>query len=68
MDAALSPPLRVQPVRVQHVSQDVVQHRLDKFVHDFHARSVAKNTGESTTSAQLQKLADALAEEKPRKN
>ncbi|KAI0676094.1 hypothetical protein C8Q78DRAFT_1075031 [Trametes maxima] len=67
MDAALTPPLRIQPVHVQLVSQDAVQHKLDKFLHDFHARSVAKNTGESTTSAQLQKLADALAEEQQNK-
>ncbi|KAI0766090.1 hypothetical protein BD413DRAFT_481383 [Trametes elegans] len=63
MDAALTPPLRVQPLRVQQLSPDAAQQRLDNFLQTFRARSLAKNAGESTTSAQLHKLADALSEE-----
>ncbi|KAH9847329.1 hypothetical protein C2E23DRAFT_742140 [Lenzites betulinus] len=63
MDAALTPPPRIQPTHVQTISSGVAQKRIDAFLHHFHERNVAKNTGESTTSAQLQKLADALREE-----
>ncbi|KAI0364707.1 hypothetical protein BV20DRAFT_955644 [Pilatotrama ljubarskyi] len=67
MDAALTPPLRIQPLHVQQISPDAAQKRLDKFLREFHARNVAKHNGESTTSAQLQKLADALSEESAHK-
>ncbi|EIW58158.1 uncharacterized protein TRAVEDRAFT_148218 [Trametes versicolor FP-101664 SS1] len=63
MDAALTPPLRIQPLHIQRVSPEAAQKRVEDFLHKFHARNVAKNSGESTTSAQLQKLADALNEE-----
>ncbi|KAI0330952.1 hypothetical protein GY45DRAFT_684909 [Cubamyces sp. BRFM 1775] len=63
MDAALTPPLRIEPLRVQQVSPQAAQKRIDDFLHEYRARIVAKNSGESSTSTQLQKLADALSEE-----
>ena len=66
MDAALTPPLRLQTLRVQPVPSEVAQKRLDNFLHRFRARNLARNTGETTTSVQLQKLADALSEENAR--
>ncbi len=62
-DAVLSPPLRLQTVHVQRISSDVAQKRLDSFLHRFRTRNLAKNSGETTTSVQLQKLADALNDE-----
>ncbi|KAL7280691.1 hypothetical protein ACG7TL_005630 [Trametes sanguinea] len=67
MDAALTPPLRIKPIHVQQISPEAAQKRLDNFINDFRTRSIAKNSGESTTAAQLQKLADALSEESARK-
>ncbi|KAI8985755.1 hypothetical protein BD414DRAFT_417543 [Trametes punicea] len=63
MDTALTPPLRIQALHVQQIKPEAAQRRLDNFLHEFRTRSLAKNTGESTTAAQLQKLADALNEE-----
>lgn len=62
-DAALTPPLRLQTISVQQISSDVAQKRLDSFLHRFRTRNLAKNSGETTTSVQLQKLADALNDE-----
>ncbi|TFK89600.1 hypothetical protein K466DRAFT_518701 [Polyporus arcularius HHB13444] len=63
MDAAVTPPLRLETLRVQQISSDVAQRRLDNFLHRLRARNLANNRGETTTSVQLQKLADALSEE-----
>lgn len=62
-DAALTSPLRLQTVQVQQISSDIAQKRLDSFLHRFRTRNLAKNSGETTTSVQLQKLADALNDE-----
>ncbi|CDO70137.1 hypothetical protein BN946_scf184783.g21 [Trametes cinnabarina] len=67
MDAALTPPLRIQPLHVQQISPQAAQKRLDAFLNDFRARSIAKHSGETTTAAQLHKLVDALSEEYARK-
>ncbi|TBU47475.1 hypothetical protein BD309DRAFT_1016333 [Dichomitus squalens] len=63
LDVPLTPPLRIHTIRVQQISSEVAQKRLDSFLHRFRTRSLAKNSGETTTSVQLQKLADALNEE-----
>ena len=63
MDAALTPPLRLQPQRAQQISAEAVQKRLDGFIHRLRERNLLKNVGETTTAVQLQKLADALTEE-----
>ena len=63
MDSALTPPLRLETLRVQQIPADVAQRRLDNYLHRLRARNLSNNRGETTTSAQLQKLADALSEE-----
>lgn len=63
MDSALTPPLRLETLRVQQIPADVAQRRLDNFLHRLRARNLSNNRGETTISAQLQKLADALSEE-----
>ena len=67
-DLTLTPPLRIQTVHVQQISSQVAQKRLDSFLYRFRTRSLAKNSGETTTSVQLQKLADALHEEHSQSN
>ena len=62
-ELVLTPPLRLQTIQVQQISADTAQRRLDNFLHRFRTRNLAKNSGETTTSVQLQKLADALNEE-----
>ncbi|TCD61800.1 hypothetical protein EIP91_007886 [Steccherinum ochraceum] len=64
MDAAVTPPLRIQPVRSKGISSHVAHTRLDAFLADFQQRSTPLSGGDATVPAQLTKLKDALKEER----
>jgi len=64
MDAAITPPLRIQVTQYQSISLTAARARLHDFLVDYEdRRRMASNGGDSTISAQLQKLTDALSEE-----
>ena len=63
MDAAVTPPLRIQPVRSKAISSQAARARLDAFLSDFQQRSTPLSGGDATVPAQLTKLRDALRDE-----
>ncbi|KAH9839710.1 uncharacterized protein C8Q71DRAFT_460127 [Rhodofomes roseus] len=65
MDAAITPPLRLQVVRADGISSSSTRARLQDFlVHYDDRRRLASHGGDSTIAAQLQKLTEALREER----
>ncbi|KAF9529003.1 hypothetical protein CPB83DRAFT_790910 [Crepidotus variabilis] len=64
MDPPLAPPVRIQPISATPVSAKSVQKTLEIFLEDFQARSTAGQGGNGAVTVQLQKLADALKEER----
>ncbi|PCH44604.1 hypothetical protein WOLCODRAFT_154644 [Wolfiporia cocos MD-104 SS10] len=65
MDAAITPPLRVQLARVQGISPSAAMGRMHDFLAKYESRrAVASHGGDSAISAQLQKLTEALSEER----
>ncbi|KAF4611176.1 hypothetical protein D9613_007283 [Agrocybe pediades] len=67
MDAPLTPPIRIQPVSAAPISAKEAQKRLDAFLEDFKARSTSAQGGNTAVTVQLQKLANALKEERKKK-
>jgi len=67
MDAAVTPPLRIQPVRSKVISSQAARARLDAFLSDFEQRSTPLTGGDATVPAQLTKLRDALREQREKK-
>ena len=67
MDAPLDPPVRFCTTKSTEASVKTVQGRLEAFLGDFQARSTPAKGGNTTVIAQLQKLTDALREERQRK-
>lgn len=63
MDAATTPPLRIQPYKAQTISNSHVQARISAFLADFQQRSTLTSGGDATVPAQLSKLQDALKED-----
>jgi len=64
MDAAVIPPLRIQVTRSEALPPSAARTRLHDFLVDYeNRRRTSSNGGDSTISAQLQKLTDALHEE-----
>ncbi|KAI0078719.1 hypothetical protein K474DRAFT_1619039 [Panus rudis PR-1116 ss-1] len=64
MDAAVTPPLRIQPYHVQNISASTAQARIANFLQDFQERSSPLSGGDATVPSQLSKLKDALKEER----
>ena len=63
-DVQLNPPLRIQPATAKKISAKSAQAHVSQFLDDHQERHVSARTqGDSTIIAQLQKLADALAQE-----
>lgn len=63
-DIQLNPPLRIQPTVTKNLSAKSAQARVSQFLDDYQERHVsARKQGDSTIIAQLQKLANALAQE-----
>jgi hypothetical protein len=63
-DVQLNPPLRIQPTATKNISAKSARARVSQFLDDYQDRHVSARTqGDSTIIAQLQKLANALAQE-----
>lgn len=62
-DAAVTPPLRIVPVRSTTITSQVAYTRVASFLEDFQARSTPLNGGDATIPAQLSKLTAALRED-----
>jgi len=61
-----SPPARILPVSTKKLSTRAAHARLDTFLADFEERSSPLKGGDNAVTAQLQKLASALREERHR--
>lgn len=62
-DAAVHPPVRIQPVERKAISAKEAHARIEAFLEEFQQRSTPLNGGDATVPAQLIKLRDALKEE-----
>ena len=63
-DIQLNPPLRIQPTASKNLSAEDAQACVSQFLDDYQDRHVSARTqGDSAIVAQLQKLANALAQE-----
>ena len=60
MDDSVYPPVRLQAVSSTSLSTKNVKDRLRKFLEDFQNRSTPSSSGDSTVTAHLQKLSNAL--------
>lgn len=63
-DAAVTPPVRIQPGAPKTISTRAAYSRIDSFLADFQQRSTPLNGGDATVPAQLSKLRDALRDER----
>jgi len=61
---ALQPPLRIQLLASSSISVKHTQRNLEAFLDDFQARSTVSQGGNAAVTVQLQKLKDALKEER----
>jgi hypothetical protein len=68
MDVPLSPPLRIQTRDSAPLSARHAQKRIESFIADFQARSTAAQSSNTAVTVQLQKLRNALHDERKRKN
>ncbi|KAL1740541.1 hypothetical protein HDZ31DRAFT_14165, partial [Schizophyllum fasciatum] len=64
MDAPLVPPTRIQVSSSTPLSAEKTAKRLDAFINAFGERSQAAEGGSTAVTVQLQKLKDALVEER----
>lgn len=64
MDAPLSPPLRIQPISETPLSTRMAQKTTEAFLQDFQSRSTSSQGGNTAVTVQLQKLVNALKEER----
>lgn len=62
MDESVHPPVRLQVVSSTSASTKNVKGRLHTFLENFQNRSTPSNSGDSTVTAHLQKLSNALQE------
>jgi hypothetical protein len=67
MDAAVNPPVRIHAIKSTEASAKTVQRSIDSFLVDFQSRCTPAKGGNTTITAQLQKLSDALHEERERR-
>ena len=67
MDRPLSPPLRIQVISATAIPPKTAQKHLAAFLDDFQARSTSAQGGSTAVTVQLQKLMDALKEERVKK-
>ncbi|KAJ7464390.1 hypothetical protein FB451DRAFT_438180 [Mycena latifolia] len=64
MDAPLHPPLRINALSSKPLSAKSTQKRLEGFLQDFQDRTTAAQSGHTAVTVQVQKLKDALKEER----
>ncbi|KAI0343313.1 hypothetical protein BDW22DRAFT_1356927 [Trametopsis cervina] len=62
-DAAVNPPVRIQPVQAVTIDSQTAHARVEAFLEQFQQRSTPLNGGDATVPAQLSKLRDSLMEE-----
>ncbi|KAF8194668.1 hypothetical protein BJ912DRAFT_1087228 [Pholiota molesta] len=67
MDPPLSPPVHIHPIASTPITLKATQKRLEDFLEDFQARSTSAQGGNTAVTVQLQKLTDALKEERKAK-
>jgi hypothetical protein len=67
MDPPLTPPPRIQVISTTPISTKLTQERLETFLRDFQARNTSAQGGNTAVTVQLQKLMDALKEERAKK-
>ncbi|KAF9457156.1 hypothetical protein BDZ94DRAFT_265755 [Collybia nuda] len=68
MDSVIHPPMRLQPISSTSISTRNTQKQLEIFLDDFQARTTASQGGNTAVTVQLQKLKDALQEERHKKD
>ncbi|KAJ7648607.1 hypothetical protein DFH06DRAFT_1209182, partial [Mycena polygramma] len=64
MDAPLHPPLRVNAYSRKSLSSKSTQKWLEAFLQDFQDLTTAAQSGQTAVTVQVQKLKDALKEER----
>jgi hypothetical protein len=67
MDAPLAPPVRLQATSSSPIPTKNAQKRIAAFLDDFEARSISSGGPNTAVTVQLQKLEDALREERKQK-
>jgi hypothetical protein len=67
MDDSVHPPVRLQAISSTTLSTKTVKGRVDDFLVDFQNRSTPAKGGDTTVTAQLQKLSGALQEKLDRR-
>jgi hypothetical protein len=67
MDDSVRPPVRLQAISSTGLSTKSVKARVDEFMADFQNRSTPAKGGDTTATAQLQKLSDALQQKLDRR-
>ncbi|KAH7919446.1 hypothetical protein BV22DRAFT_1075223 [Leucogyrophana mollusca] len=66
MDDIAHPPARLQAISSTPLSSKSAQSTIDDFLSDFQSRSTPSKGGDTTITAQLQKLSKALKEKRTR--
>lgn len=66
MDDVVRPPARVQANASSPLSLKAAQSHVDEFLIDFQARSIPSKGGDTTITAQLDKLSKSLKEQRAR--
>jgi len=67
MDIPLHPPLRIQTLTSSPLSKKSTETSIEAFIDDFQARSTTTQGSNTAVTVQLQKLKDALRDERKKK-
>ena len=67
MDESIHPPVRLQAISSSNLSTKSVKRHIDDFLSDFQNRSTPAKGGDTTVTAQLQKLSGALQQKLDRR-
>jgi len=68
MDTPLHPPLRIQTLASSPLSKKSTENSIEAFIDDFQARSTTAQGSNTAVTVQLQKLKDALHDERKKKH
>ncbi|KAF8141329.1 hypothetical protein EV363DRAFT_1465357 [Boletus edulis] len=66
MEDTTRPPVRIQANASSSLSLKATKSHLDEFLIDFHTRSTPSKGGDTTITAQLEKLSKSLKEQRAR--
>ena len=64
MDPPLAPPVRIQAISSTPITTKAVRKSVEIFLDDFQSRTTSAQGGNTAVTVQLQKLANALKEER----